>query len=75
MKLNELSTLDLADNDLTTLPEELDINFMPNLRNLVLSGNPIKELHFDKILHLENLQVNDMPRLKKISGLENIRKS
>lgn len=73
MKLNELSTLDLSNNDFSILPEQLDINLMPNLRHLSLSGNPIRKIKFENILSLETLEINDMSRLTEISGLENIR--
>ncbi|XP_026475823.1 P-granule-associated novel protein 1-like, partial [Ctenocephalides felis] len=72
MKLNELSTLDLSNNDFSILPEQLDINLMPNLRHLSLSGNPIRKIKFENILSLETLEINDMSRLTEISGLENI---
>lgn len=63
---SRLRSLDLSNNQFENIPEYLGA-ITPNIVRLLMSGNPIKILHFPAPIAVSQLVFKNMPKLKAIS--------
>ncbi|XP_012279467.1 leucine-rich repeat neuronal protein 1-like [Orussus abietinus] len=68
--LDNLETLDVSDNSITRIPESFRADRLPRLRDLLISGNPIKKLFFKEEIRLKKLVASRLPLLEAIDAYD-----
>lgn len=64
--LKNLKTLDLSYNELTLIPASISTKNFPNLKNLRLNGNHLKDIKIRSELQLENFEISFAKTIEKI---------
>lgn len=67
INVKNLKILDISYNNLLHIPSSLNLNNLPALEILIISGNPLKELKFVN-LRLQSLTVQNIIQLESISA-------
>ncbi|RVE49541.1 hypothetical protein evm_005769 [Chilo suppressalis] len=64
--LSNLFILDISYNLLTEIPKTLSEQYLPNLEELRLDGNPIANIYFNNVMVLKTLHMSYMDKLMKV---------
>ncbi|XP_033223197.1 carboxypeptidase N subunit 2-like [Belonocnema kinseyi] len=67
INMKSLKILDISYNNLKHIPSSLNLNNLPALEILIISGNPLRELKFVN-LQLQSLTVKNIIQLESISA-------